>query len=91
MIKRLQELERKLAILPEAEQEQWVSHFLKELAMEPQVADLEATTERTWIGGRRPSPEEVAAAIEQLRQVREGKTLGDDATVQELINEGRRY
>ncbi|HET7036780.1 MAG TPA: type II toxin-antitoxin system prevent-host-death family antitoxin [Thermomicrobiaceae bacterium] len=36
------------------------------------------------------SQEEIAAAIEELRELRRGVILGDDITIKELIEEGRR-
>jgi hypothetical protein len=47
--------------------------------------------ERQWIGGRKPTPEEVSDAIERIEQLSKGNILGDDITVKDLINEGRRY
>lgn len=90
MMQLLQELERKLATLPEAKREQWVSHFLEELAAED-AHDIEekSATGRKWIGGRKPSQKKIEEAIEHLQQFRKGKTLGDDVTLKDLINEGR--
>ncbi len=89
MAQRLQELERKLATLPEAQQEQWISHFLDELATDAAVEAI-VTDSHQWINGRKPSQKKVAEAVEQLRQLRVGKRLGDDLTTKELIDEGRR-
>ena len=91
MTERFKELERELAKLPEAKREQWVSHFLEELSANEEEANGEVAIQREWIGGRRPTQEEVDEAVTQLREFRKGKTLGDDITIKELINEGRRY
>lgn len=40
---------------------------------------------------RRLSPEEAKRALEQLREFRKGITLGNDLTIRDLIEEGRRY
>jgi hypothetical protein len=47
--------------------------------------------ERQWIGGRKPTQEEISEAIEQLTQFNKGRILGKDVTIKDLINEGRRY
>jgi hypothetical protein len=44
-----------------------------------------------WIGGRKPSQEEIIQAADQIKLLREGNILGNDITLKELINEGRRY
>ena len=64
MTELLQELEQKLAALPQAEQAQWVSHFLEELSTETSAADgnAEDEGEGQWIGGRKPTLEEVKDA-----------------------------
>jgi hypothetical protein len=89
VIERLQELERKLANLPEEKQEQWVSHFLNELSLED--TSNNTSGERQWIGGRRPTQEEVEEAIDTITELSKGNILGDDLTLKDLINEGRRY
>jgi hypothetical protein len=93
MTELLQELERKLAKLPEEEQEQWLSHFLKELSLEAFETNGDAADEDEgeWIGSRRPTQEEISEAIEQLTQFSKGRILGKDVTIKDLINEGRRY
>ena len=90
MTQLLQELERKLATLPESKQEQWVSHFLEELAEDTNGTETKSTAGGEWIGGRKPAQNKVEEAIKHLRQFRKGKTLGDDITLKDLINEDRR-
>jgi hypothetical protein len=92
MTELLQELERELAKLPAEKQDRWVSHFLKELSSETRVVngDNEDNAKGEWIGGRRPSQEEVTEAMRKLQELRRGITLGDDIGIKELINEGRR-
>jgi hypothetical protein len=89
MTELLQKLARELAKLPEDEQDRWISHFLSELSLKEHESNTSATNKREWIGGRKPTREEVAKAIEGLREFRKGKILGDDITIKELINEGR--
>jgi hypothetical protein len=91
MTELLQELERKLAALPEEKQEQWVSHFLEELDAQTHDTNENTFGEWQWIGGRKPTQEEIVEAIEKIRQLSEGNILGDDITIKELINEGRRF
>lgn len=91
MTELFQELERKLAALPQEKQEEWVSHFLDELNLEIDDTNENTTDDEQWIGGRRPTQEEIDDAVEKLKQFRKGKTLGDELTLKDLINEGRRY
>jgi hypothetical protein len=89
----LRELERKLAQLPAEEQESWIAHFLEELATKDQLSegDNQESEEDEWIGGRRPTQEEVSEAIRRIEQLSRGSILGNNLTLKELINEGRRY
>lgn len=87
----LQELERKLATLPQAEQEEWVARFLEELAAETDNTGDIVLNDGHWIGGQKPTQAQVNAAIERLVRFREGKTLGNDTTLKDLIDEGRRF
>jgi hypothetical protein len=61
--------------LPESEQDKYAAQFLKELL------ENETDTGRQWIGGRKPTKEEIASAIEGLRQFQKGKILGPDLTI----------
>jgi hypothetical protein len=74
--------------LPAAEQAQWITHFLQEL--HAQTDDTSADAGATWIAGRTPSPRDVSVAIDHLRQFRKGKVLGNDLSLRDLIDEGRR-
>jgi hypothetical protein len=97
MTELLQELERKLAELPTDEQEAWLSRFLKELSLEGHEPDGHALAEEAndekgeWISGRRPTKEEISDAVRRLKELSKGNILGDDITLKDLINGGRRY
>ena len=90
MTELLQELERKLAKLPAEAQKRWVSHFLSELALAESNRPAKPEFEREWIGGRRPTPEEVAEAVAKIKELSKGNILGDALTTKDLINAGRR-
>ena len=49
-----------------------------------------ALESKYWFGGRKPSQKESAQAIDRWRKLRKGITLGDDLTIRQLIDEGRR-
>jgi hypothetical protein len=88
MTELLKELERKLAELPEEKQEMWVSRFLDQLLLEDMnEGDV---GKGSWIGGRKPTQEEISEAIKKIEQLSKGNILGDDLTLKDLINEGRR-
>lgn len=91
MSKLLEKLERKLATLPQEAQQQWVQHFLKELDVEAGQIGDNGIDERQWINGQPPAQKQVTAAVEQLRRFRKGKQLGTDTTLNDLIDEGRRF
>ena len=91
MTERFLELERKLATLPEEKREEWISHFLEELDLETAQINGDASDEGEWIGGRKPTQDQVTRALEQLDRFSKGKILGEDVTLKDLINEGRRY
>lgn len=86
MVLQFQELERKLGALPAAEQVERIEHFLEELEVQGSGANVAAS----WIAGREPSQEGIVATIEQLCQFREGNILGDEHSLRDLIDEGRR-
>lgn len=91
MLPNLLELEQRLARLPVEEQSAWIARFLDQLERQTNVGQARASIEGEWIGGRQPTPEEVAEAVASLRRFREGNILGDDITIRELIDDGRRY
>lgn len=96
MLPKLQELEQRLAALPAEEQSAWIARFLDQLQRQTNGGQTKAPIESKpikgeWIGGRQPTPEEVAEAVAGLRRFREGNILGDDITIRELIDDGRRY
>ena len=91
MMELLQELERKLATLPEEDQKRWISHFIEELTQGANNPKPDTKREHNWIGGHKPTQEEIVEAIEKINQLSKGNILGDDITLKDLINEGRRY
>lgn len=91
MTKLFQELERKLATLPQEKQEEWVSHFLDELSSDESDNHASPSDGRQWIGGRRPTQKEVEEAIDAITELSKDNILGDDLTLKDLINDGRRY
>jgi len=88
MTQTMQRVIERLSRLPEAKQEQIAARILKQLKAEEEGASWIA--DRQWIGGRKPTREEVIRAIDGMRELRKGITLGDDLTIRDLINEGRR-
>jgi hypothetical protein len=70
--------------LPDAEQDKIAALVLGAIEEETKVAD------RHGIGGRKPTQEETARAADRWRELRKGITLGDDLTIRELIDAGRR-
>ena len=80
----LQNAIEKAEKLPDAEQDKIAALVLGAIEKETRIAD------RHWIGGRKPTREEVVRAIDGMRELRKGITLGDDLTIRELIDEGRR-
>lgn len=88
---RYEELERKLDALPVAEQAQWIRRFLEELQAQAGDNDAATVTAGGWIAGRKPSRAKAAVAVEQLRRFRQGKLLGEDLSLRDLImGSGRR-
>ena len=77
----------RLARLPEAVQEKFASRWLKELENEDHPA---SGNETQWIGGRKPTPEEVTEAVRKIKESRKGRILGEDLTIREMMEEGRR-
>ena len=45
---------------------------------------------RHWLGGRKPSREEIRQAVRGLRTMRTGLTLGPDLSIRSMIDQGRR-
>ena len=82
MTDRLQTAMEKAKRLPRAAQDRIAALVLG--AIEEEGAD------RRWIGGRRPTKEESARAADRWRKLRKGITLGNDITIRDLIDEGRR-
>ncbi len=89
MTQAMQRVIERLSRLPEEKQDAFAARILETLEAEeknsPWVAD------RHWVGGRKPTKEEVARTIDRWRELRKDITLGDDLTIHDLINEGRRY
>ena len=77
----------RLSRLPEAVQEKYASRWLEELETEKDPA---RGNEAQWIGGRKPTPEEVTEAVRKIKESRKGRILGDDLTIREMMEEGRR-
>ena len=87
MTRTMQRVIEQLSRLPDAKQERIAVRILKQLKVEEEESWI---ADRQWMGGRRPTREEVIRAIDGMRALRKGITLGDDLTIRELINEGRR-
>jgi hypothetical protein len=51
------------------------------------VADEEG---EYWLGGHKPTQEEAREAVRKIKALRKGNILGDDLTIQEMIEGGRR-
>ena len=83
----MQRVIERLSRLPEAVQEQYASRWLEELETEK---DPVSGNEAQWIGGRKPTPEEVTEAVRKIKETRKGRMLGEDLTIREMIEEGRR-
>ena len=77
----------RLSRLPEAVQEKYASRWLEELNNGDHPA---SGNETQWIGGRKPTPEEVTEAVRKIKESRKGRILGEDLTIREMIEEGRR-
>ena len=88
MTQTMQRVIERLSRLPDAKQERMAARILKQLEAEEEGASWIA--DRQWIGGRKPTREEVIRAIDGMRELRKGITLGNDLTIRDLINEGRR-
>ena len=88
MTQTMQRVIERLSRLPEAQQERIAARILEHLDAEEKEERWIA--DRQWIGGRKPSREEVVCAIEGMRELRKSISLGKDLTIRELINEGRR-
>ena len=87
MTQAMQRVIERLSRLPDAEQERMAARILKQLEAEEGKSWV---ADRQWIGGRKPTREEVIRAIDGMRELRKGITLGDALTIRALINEGRR-
>ena len=81
----LQTAMEKAKKLSDAQQDRIAALVLGAIEEETEAAD------RHWIGGRKPAKEKTARAVDRWRELRKGITLGDDLTIRELIDEGRRY
>ena len=88
MTQTMQRVIERLSRLPDTKQERVAARILKQLEAEEEEASWIA--DRQWIGGRKPTREEIIGAIDGMKELRKGITLGDDLTIRELINEGRR-
>ncbi len=89
MTQAMQRVIERLSRLPEEKQERIVARILEALEAEEKTKPWAA--DRHWVGGRKPTKEETVQAIDRWRELRKGITLGDDLTIRDLINEGRRY
>ena len=87
MTQTMQRVIERLSQLPEAQQERIAARILKQLEAEENESWI---ADRQWIGGRKPARDDVIGAINGMKELRKGITLGDDLTIRELINEGRR-
>ena len=83
----MQRVIERLSRLPEADQDKYASRWLKELENDsPPVSE----SEPQWLGGRKPTQEEVTEAVRRIKEARKGRRLGKDLTIREMIEEGRR-
>lgn len=96
MTQRVRQLTDRLSRLPRAMQDRWASRFLarleKELGSaasseEEDLDDVEASDQ--WVGGRRPTPEEVRQVFRELADLRKRQKLGG-LSIRDMIEEGRR-
>ena len=87
MIQVMQKVIEQLARLPETVQKQYASRWLEELENEKNPS---SRSEPQWIGGRKPTPEEAAEAVQKIKESRKGRILGKDLTIRKMIEEGRR-
>ena len=83
----MQRVIERLSQLPGPVQERYASRWLEELENEEATSPL---GESKWIGGRQPTPEETAEAVQRIKETRKGRILGEDLTIREMIEEGRR-
>ena len=88
MTQTMQRVIERLSKLPEAEQERMAARILEALEAEEKTSPQ--SMDRHWVGGRRPTKEEVTKAIAGLEELSKQLTLGD-LSIRELIEEGRRY
>lgn len=82
----IQEIEAAIEKLPPDELQAflgWIDRYREE------ASRVEAPHERHWIGGEQPNRADVKTAVEHLKTLREGVTLGSDLTIRQLIDEGR--
>ncbi len=77
-----------LSRLPEEKQERIAARILEALEAEEKTKPWAA--DRQWIGGRKPTKEEVAQAIAGLEKLSKKLTLGG-LSIREMIEEGRCY
>ena len=83
----LQAALKKLASLPDREQDVIAVRLLKELGAEEE----EQLPPGGWLGGSKPSRETTERAVDHMLALRKGTTLGPGLTIRDLIEEGRRF
>ncbi len=87
MTQAMQRVIERLSRLPEEKQERIAARILEALEAEEKTKPWAA--DRQWIGGRKPTKEEVAQAIAGLEKLSKKLTLGG-LSIREMIEEGRR-
>ncbi len=88
MTQAMQRVIERLSRLPEEKQERIAARILETLEAEEKTKPWAA--DRQWIGGKRPSREEVTQAIAGLEELSKKLTLGG-LSIREMIEEGRCY
>ena len=88
MTQAMQRVIERLSRLPEEKQERLAARILEALEAEERTKPWAA--DRHWVGGRKPTKEEIAQAIAGLEKLSQELTLGD-LSIRELIEEGHRY
>ncbi len=88
MTQAMQRVIERLSRLPEEKQERLAARILEALEAEERTKPWAA--DRHWVGGRKPTKEEIAQAIAGLEKLSQELTLGD-LSIRELIEEGRCY
>ncbi len=83
----LQAAIKKLASLPDREQNAIAARLLKEL----DAATEEELPPGVWLGGSKPSRETTERAVDHILALRKGTTLGPGLVIRDLIDDGRRF